>query len=386
MSKENLDTDTLLERIKELEKENQELKDKGKQGIYNVYYVQAADVYQNLQKLQEEFREKFSKNYESIRDKSLQGFNLQPWIEAAAKSRNIDSSVIVKLISPKKRQLMACILTVLLLPLSMLMTLGWICYAVFYDKTHIAGALLLVYMAHIHFDKTYEKGSLAASWVKRHPFWVLLSNYFPILVVKQNPDTVFDPKGVYMFGYHPHGIISVGCFVSFAADATGVSEMFPGIKIHPATLDTNFRIPFWRELLLRLGVISVSAKSLKYVLNQGPGNAAMIVPGGAAEALDARPGKHDLTLQRRRGFFRIALQHGASLVPIYSFGENDLYEQAQNSDGSVVRKLQNILLKVTGVATPFFSGAGSTGAAVPMNPIPARVPIVTVIGRYTYSF
>ena len=53
-------------------------------------------------------------------------------------------------------------------------------------------------------------------------------NYFPVLLVKQNPDTIFDPKETYMFGYHPHGIISVGCFVNFAADANGIEDVFPG--------------------------------------------------------------------------------------------------------------------------------------------------------------
>lgn len=96
--------------------------------------------------------------------------------------------------------------------------------------------------------------------------------------------------------------------------------------------------------------------------------------------MDARPGTHSLTLNRRQGFFRIALQHGASLVPIYSFGENDLYEQAPNDEGSVLRKLQNFFLKYAGFATPFFSGAGSMGAAIPMSPIPARIPLITVVG------
>ena len=110
------------------------------------------------------------------------------------------------------------------------------------------------------------------------------------------------------------------------------------------------------------------------------GNAALVVPGGAAEALDARPGKHSLTLNRRQGFFRIALQHGALLVPIYSFGENDLFEQAANEEGSTLRKWQNIFLKYAGFATPLFSGAGSSGGSMPMSFIPVRVPVVTVVG------
>ena len=31
-----------------------------------------------------------------------------------------------------------------------------------------------------------------------------------------------DPKGNYMFGYHPHGIIGVGAFITFATGRAGV--------------------------------------------------------------------------------------------------------------------------------------------------------------------
>ena len=62
-------------------------------------------------------------------------------------------------------------------------------------------------------------------------------------------------------------------FFSFAADSTFFSEMFPGINIRAATLEANFYVPFWRELLLRLGVISVSERSIRNVLKMGPGNA-----------------------------------------------------------------------------------------------------------------
>jgi 2-acylglycerol O-acyltransferase 2 len=40
-------------------------------------------------------------------------------------------------------------------------------------------------------------------------------------------------------------------------------------------------------------------------------------------ALDARPGANDLTLGRRLGFVRIAMENGAKLLPVFSFGEND---------------------------------------------------------------
>jgi 2-acylglycerol O-acyltransferase 2 len=374
------DVTTLLERIALLEKENQELREQRDHAHKSsIFSISTPDIYSNLTKLQINFREHFATSYESLKH-GIQ-IDLRPWIEEAAKARGLDPNQMMQSLNVrKKRQFMAVLITFTLLPISMSLTTLWLFFALFVDKTYISGALLAIYATWIFFDKSHEQGSKAVTWVKKHGFWKSLASYFPIIVVKQNPKTVFDPKEVFLFGYHPHGVISVGCFTSFAANATDIEEVIPGINIHAATLNSNFNIPFWRELLLRLGVISVSAPAIKYVLSQGPGNGVIVVPGGAAESLDAKPGKHSLILNRRQGFFRIALEHGASLVPIYSFGENDLYEQATNDEGTVVRRVQNFFLKYAGFATPLFSGAGSGGIAIPMNPIPARVPIITVIG------
>lgn len=42
----------------------------------------------------------------------------------------------------------------------------------------------------------------------------------------------------------------------------------------------------------------------------GSGNAAVIVVGGAIEALDAHPGSYDLVLNKRKGFVKMALKYG----------------------------------------------------------------------------
>ena len=41
----------------------------------------------------------------------------------------------------------------------------------------------------------------------------------------------------------------------------------------------------------------------------------------------AYPDTTDLVLKKRKGFVRIAIETGAALVPIFVFGENDLYYQ-----------------------------------------------------------
>ena len=47
-----------------------------------------------------------------------------------------------------------------------------------------------------------------------------------------------------------------------------------------------------------------------------------------------------LFLNKRRGFVKLALQHGRELVPAFGFGENEVYDQLPNPEGSWVRWFQ----------------------------------------------
>lgn len=59
------------------------------------------------------------------------------------------------------------------------------------------------------------------------------------------------------------------------------------------------------------GLCDSSKESINYILNnKGTGNAVIIVIGGAAEALEARPGNYNLTLKNRKGFVRLAIKAG----------------------------------------------------------------------------
>jgi hypothetical protein len=87
--------------------------------------------------------------------------------------------------------------------------------------------------------------------------------FFP----RQTADLPPDRK--YVFGYHPHGVIGMGAIANFATDATGFSRLFPGLNPHLLTLQSNFKLPLYRELLLALGICSVSMKSCQNILRQG---------------------------------------------------------------------------------------------------------------------
>ena len=100
--------------------------------------------------------------------------------------------------------------------------------------------------------------------------------------------------------------------------------------------------------------------------------------GGAQEALYARPGNYRLVLNKRKGFVKIAIQTGIPLVPVFSFGETEIFDQFSNEPGTFLRAYQDFVKKWTGIAPamPYARGLSAKSYGL----IPYRRPITTVIG------
>ncbi|SAM84839.1 probable diacylglycerol acyltransferase type 2b [Ustilago bromivora] len=237
--------------------------------------------------------------------------------------------------------------------------------------------ILIPYLIWILFiDTAPENGGRRFSSVRKLAVFRYFAEYFPISMIKT---TNLPPDRPYIFGCHPHGILGVAAVANLATDATEFSESFPGITPHLLTLATNFTIPLFRDCLMAMGICSVSKRSCEAILKKGKGSAIAIVVGGASESLAAHPGTADLTLRRRLGFIKIAIRNGADLVPVFSFGENDVYEQLSNEQGTRIYALQKKFQALFGFTLPFFHGRGLFNYSIGL--MPYRHPIVSVVGK-----
>ncbi|KAM9414374.1 2-acylglycerol O-acyltransferase 1 isoform 2-T2 [Pholidichthys leucotaenia] len=190
--------------------------------------------------------------------------------------------------------------------------------------------LALLYAGWLWLDwDTPITGGRRCEWIRTWTVWDYFRDYFPLRLVK----TVdLDPKKNYIFGFHPHGLVSS------------------------------------------------SKSSLSHLISRPEGgNVAVIAVGGAPEALDARPGALRLQVLNRKGFIKLALKHGAQLVPVFSFGENELFDQMDNPTGSPLRRLQNRLQSIMGIAMPLFHARGVFQYSFGL--IPYRKSITTVVGE-----
>ncbi|XP_046408238.1 2-acylglycerol O-acyltransferase 2-A-like isoform X2 [Ischnura elegans] len=245
----------------------------------------------------------------------------------------------------------------------------------FYTKYYY---LTVLYLLWLWYDKDIcERGGRRVQWVRKWALWKHYCNYFPIRLIKL---ANLDPTKNYLFACHPHGILCSGAFGNFATEGTNFSEVFPGLKPHLLTLQGHYIIPGYRDFLLCSGSVAASKDSLKYLLtNPEGGHVAAVIVGGASESFFCHPGTYQLVLKKRKGFIRIAMQTGASIVPVFSFGETDVYDQISNPEGSILRTIQEKMRKVIGLAPVLFLGRGIFQYSFGI--LPFRKPIYTVVGE-----
>lgn len=181
-------------------------------------------------------------------------------------------------------------------------------------------------------------------------------------------------KGPIIFGCHPHGIFGLSTLINFGIGAFegGVAEALPKSKpIHVMTLRFSFLIPFWRDLLMRFGLGPVDKETCRKVLKEA-GHSIAVVVGGAREALYSRPGHYEIILKKRKGLFKLAIEHETPIVPVFCFGDVDIYDQVPLP--WPISLIQVLSIKLTGFSLPFPSGRFGTL-------LPLRRRLMTVIGK-----
>mmetsp|Transcript_51789 Transcript_51789/g.116277 ORF Transcript_51789/g.116277 Transcript_51789/m.116277 type:complete len:126 (-) Transcript_51789:450-827(-) len=78
-----------------------------------------------------------------------------------------------------------------------------------------------------------------------------------------------------------------------------------------------------------------------------------------------------MVLRRRLGFVRLALEHGVPLVPVYTFGDDDLGLRTIPGNFGALSRLW---LRSTGIALPFVVPCRRSGTVVTVIGQPVHIP------------
>ena len=123
----------------------------------------------------------------------------------------------------------------------------------------------------------------------------------------------------------------------------------------------HFQIPGWRRALRRYGVVEGSRENCGKLFEEGA--CVLVFPGGAREVCKRKGEEHQLVWGERSGFARMAVQHGATIVPFAAVGVEDALDivyDANDMAKSPVGRLLDFVGIRDDLRLPVVRGIGPT--------------------------
>lgn len=173
----------------------------------------------------------------------------------------------------------------------------------------------------------------------------------------------FDARKRYLIAAVPHGVVPLGSIITGAY----IRQFLPSLNSTVAIASILFKMPILRQVFMWGGCIPAT-KSLMAKSLANEGDKVCVMSGGIAELFLSSRKREQLYLLKRRGFVRLAIETNAELVPMYIFGQTNMFDQVATSGGYMMRVSRYLSASLT-----YFWGQL-------FLPIPFSTSVTTVVG------
>lgn len=110
-------------------------------------------------------------------------------------------------------------------------------------------------------------------------------------------------------------------------------ERHTGVSVRGLGDRQHFRVPVWRDLLTRLGVVDGTRENARRLFAEG--QAVLVFPGGGREVARRRGDYYPLVWRERIGFARLAIEFDYPVVPFSMIGVDDMWDVVADADHSL---------------------------------------------------
>lgn len=119
----------------------------------------------------------------------------------------------------------------------------------------------------------------------------------------------------------------------------------------PLPIATTGIYPFGKILSKNLGVVEASRENCHALMNRG--DSIVVFPGGTREICKKKGEEYILKWSDRKGFVRLAMEHGYDIIPVAAVGAEETYTIIEDSN-DILKSPFGQFLKFIGVAEKYF--------------------------------
>jgi len=125
-----------------------------------------------------------------------------------------------------------------------------------------------------------------------------------------------------------------------------------GIILRALADSNHWLIPGWRDIIEKnLGVVEASRENCYALMERG--DSMVVFPGGTREICKKKGEEYVLKWSDRRGFVRMAMEHGYDIIPVAAVGAEETYTIIEDAN-DILNSPFGKFLKLIGVAEKYF--------------------------------
>ena len=123
-----------------------------------------------------------------------------------------------------------------------------------------------------------------------------------------------------------------------------------GIRLRGLGEHAHYRVPVWRNLLERSGMVRGTRENTRALMRDG--QHILVFPGGTGEVFHGRGQKYRLLWKERVGFARLAIEFGYPIVPFATVGVEEMFDIVADDRTTGLGHAYSIISGLVGLPLP----------------------------------